>query len=152
MLSVCPNLHTLVLPNALISGFESEVTPIWESQLRVLHLGLFLQGNRLDGQEDRGVDISATTAIRVALSFMVQLGQQRQLLDLYLSFNNSVIDGACPILEMSVESPNGQKQLGELSRLEKVNIYGLQHSVGDTEVAWIAKHWLRWRRLQLTTE
>lgn len=44
VLAQCPNLHTLEVPNVLISGSEPEVIPFWASQkFRVLHLGFCLK-------------------------------------------------------------------------------------------------------------
>ncbi|KAG0328421.1 hypothetical protein BG000_000502 [Podila horticola] len=154
ILAQCPNLHTLEVYNGLINGFEPDVTPVWASQqLRVLQLGFYLHGglgNTYITKEHLAV--SAASAARIAPSLMAQLGQQRHLRNLHLSFSRFLVDGVAPFLALSSDSANGLQQLNELSRLERFVIYGLTNSMGDSEAAWMAEHWPRLQSIRLPAE
>lgn len=151
ILSLCPNLRILSAHSVRIDGSEPEVPPTWASrQLRVLNLGISLKGNQFVERIDKEVlAVSEASAAMIAPSFMVQLGQQKHLSDLELSFGKFAKEGTSPFLELSLDCPNGLKQLEALSRLTMVKISGLQHSVGDVEVAWMAQKWRQLRYIRL---
>ncbi|KAG0040969.1 hypothetical protein BGZ82_003579 [Podila clonocystis] len=155
ILATCPNLHTLSVPFVNIEGSGPAMSPPWVSQtLQVLNIGLHVKRTPsyriYCGDEQRLYDPKAVeSAVRIAPSFMFQLGQLRHLSDLYLLFGISDTYGTSPFLEVSLDGANGLQQLAELAQLERVVVCGLLHNVGATEIAWMTEHWPRLKSIQL---
>lgn len=150
LLASCPNLHTLSAWTT-VDGSVPEESPVWASQLRLLSLGLYLEGNRnLNGHmNEQNLAISTAAALKLAPSFMHQLGQQTRLLRLRLMFTAGRYYSTSPFLELSVDGVHGLEQLARLSRLRELTITGFLHNVGPTEIAWMAQHWPGLRSIEL---
>ncbi|KAF8986218.1 hypothetical protein BGZ52_009280 [Haplosporangium bisporale] len=150
LLASCPNLHTLSAWT-IADGSVPKESPVWASQLRLLSLGLYLEGNRgSNGHiDEQSLAISTAAALKLAPSFMHQLGQQTRLWRLTLMFSAGRYYCTSPFLELSVGCVHGLEQLARLSRLQELTITGLLHNVGPTEIAWMAQHWPRLRSIEL---
>lgn len=144
ILAVCPHMRTLSMPIVQIDGSEPDESPVWTCQLQTLSLGLYTSGYRIHSKTiDQVFAVSSASAEKIAPSFMQQLGQQRHLQDLQLLLRHTWRGDWSPFLDLSLGCTNGLEQLAEMSRLEKVAISGLMHSVEETEIAWMARHWPR---------
>lgn len=159
-LSTCPNLQLLFAKTAVVGGSERpgvlpEASPQWAScKLKKLRLGFMLEGHTIDIEAFGGVqDLIKARALalasRIAPSFMEQLGNQNDLYDLELSFHPVYRCGTSPFLQLAIGSVNGLGQLSGLSRLEFFSVTGLLHEVGSAEIAWMARHWPRLKKIQL---
>lgn len=149
-LASCPNLHTLSACT-IVDGSVPEESPVWASQLRVLSLGLYIDGNRgFNGHiNEQSLASSTAAALKLSPSFMHQLGQQTRLWRLTLMFSAGRYYCTSPFLEMSVGCVHGLEQLARLSRLRELTVTGLLHNVGPAEIAWMAQHWPRLRSIEL---
>ncbi|KFH65223.1 hypothetical protein MVEG_08704 [Podila verticillata NRRL 6337] len=145
LLAACPRMRTLSVPIVQIDGSEPDVSPVWAcQQLQTLSLGLYTSGYRIHSKTiDQVFAVSSASAEKIAPSFMQQLGQQRCLQDLQLLLRHTWRGDWSPFLDLSMGCTNGLEQLAELSQLEKVAISGLMHSVEETEIAWMVRHWPR---------
>lgn len=149
-LSLCPSLRTLSAWT-IVDGSVPEGSPVWASKLRSLSLGLYLEGNRgfNSHRQEQTLAISMAAALKLAPSFMHQLGQQTPLRQLSLMFSTGHHYCTSPFLDLSVGCVHGLEQLERLSRLQDLTITGLLHSVGPAEIAWMAQHWPRLRSIEL---
>ncbi|KAG0039534.1 hypothetical protein BGZ82_007768 [Podila clonocystis] len=144
ILSVCSSLDTFKALDVVIDGSEPHVCPLWATRkLQVLSFHLFRNGGRESAFSPHVISeqdfaLSSESAFRLAPAFMVQMGQQKQLRKLSLTFD---LSGQSPFLALTLDEPHGLQQLSELSRLEDVYIEGLENHVQEAEKEWMAQHW-----------
>ncbi|KAG0338559.1 hypothetical protein BG000_003762 [Podila horticola] len=134
-----------------------DVSPLWASRnLRRLRLGFWLEGHPNDAEvfgpdyaSNETIVRSLASAKMIAPSFMTQLGDQKDLRHLDLSFNSNYRCGTSPFLQLASGPPNGLGQLSKLHRLEYFSVTGLLHRIGTPEIAWMSWHWSRLKKIQL---
>lgn len=160
LLGQCRNLLNLKVLGAVITEQDGTRTHAsWVCSLRVLNLGLYIEGTRcnMGKWESRNMssvdNVRRSTAAthRVAPLFMKQLGLQTDLKKLELHFNQMCSPTTSPFLRLDIDPEQGLGQLSKLAELVSFGATGIKHLVGQQAIEWMASHWPRLRTLALSS-